>query len=542
MPSCPVPPESPAIRARALQERAFRLAAGALIALGIALRSVRYWWNPIGLWGDEATWARNLLQRPLTSLEFRPIGLMAVTRWLVDVTVVDERTLRLPSYLAGIAALFLALWVGRLLFTHRTTTLALLGLMATSPLLVDFSREFKPYSVEVALHLLLLGIGLGYWRTRSWRWLVAMVVTAPIAFLFAYNAVFAFPVLFGLVLLDRVRARDRRGLAIASGGAAFCLGFIALVFATVISQIDAPDEAGFWGQKYDAFYLPAAGSGGALGHAQWALGKTLSIAALPGAPRDQWQPPRALGPAAFAAWSTANYWLWVALVAGGGAWLVRRRRLAALGLLLGPLAVMFVFNLLGRWPWSAFRVNVFLLAYLLPLASVAVDALLDLPVRWIRGASIAVVLLVVGWPQLGFGWGLRTRKRAWVSHTELPAVLARLRAERERDLAVEPTRPRDLLLSDRYGCAPLEFYLHHHISSSAGDGAYVRANFELRCVKGAPAIKQALASAKRPLWLVVSGPRSRRNLPEQVKAFADVRSEETVAATHPLLRLAPKVP
>jgi hypothetical protein len=41
--------------------------------------------------------------------------------------------------------------------------------------------------------------------------------------------------------------------------------------------------------------------------------------------------------------------------------------------------------------------------------------------------------VVVGWPQVGFGWGLHTRKRAWVEHSEMPAALARLRAARERD-------------------------------------------------------------------------------------------------------------
>jgi len=515
--------------------------AGALIALGIALRSVRYWSNPIALWGDEAAWARNLLERPLTRLEFRPVGLMAGTRWLTELSAVDERALRLPSYLAGIAVLFLALWVGRILFVHRTTTLVLLGLVATSPVLVDFSREFKPYSGEVALHLTLLGIGLSYWRTRSRRWLLALVLAAPPAFLFAYNAVFAYVVPFGLALLDRSRARDRRGLAVAAGGAAFCLGFVGLVYATVSSQIDAPDEAAFWGRKYDAFYRPVAGAG-ALDHASWILRKTVSIAAMPGAPRDEWLPPPALHPAAVAAWSSANYWLWAALVAGGVAWLLGRRRHAALALLLGPLAVTLLFNLLGRWPWSAFRVNVFFLAYLFPLAGVAIDALLGLRARWLRGLAVAAVLLVVGWPQVGFGWGLHTRKRAWVEHSEMPAALARLRAARERDLAAAPAGRRELLFSDRYGCEPLEFYLRRHHRTRVGDGAFVRAHFEVRCFRDATTIEQALRREQRPLWLLLSGPKSRRSLPGAVRAFADVRHEEDVAGAHVLLHLAPKQP
>jgi len=539
--SRPATPSSATDPPRERREPAFWLVAGALIALGIALRSVRYWSNPIALWGDEAAWARNLLERPLTRLEFRPLGLMAVTRWLMELTAVDERVLRLPSYLAGIAALFLALWVGRMLFTHRTTTLLLLGLVATSPVLVDFSREFKPYSVEVALHLTLLGIGLSYWRTRSRRWLLALVLTAPLAFLFAYNAVFAYPVPFGLALLDRARARDRRGLAVAAGGAAFCLGFVGLVYATVVSQIDAPDEAAFWGRKYDAFFQPAAGAS-ALDHASWALRKTLSIAAMPGAPRDEWRPPPVLDPALVAAWSTANYWVWAALVASGAAWLLGRRRHAGLALLLGPLAVTFLFNLLGRWPWSAFRVNVFFLAYLLPLAGVAIDALLGLRARWTRGLAVAAVLLVVGWPQLGFGWGLRTRKRAWVEHSELPAVLARLRAERERDLGANPARRQELLLSDRYGCEPLEFYLKRHHRTRVGDGAFVRAHFEVRCFRNSTAIEQTLRQEQRPLWVVVSGPKSRRFMPGAVRAFADVLHQEDVAGAHELLHLAPRQP
>jgi hypothetical protein len=220
--------------------------AGALIALGIALRSVRYWSNPIALWGDEAAWARNLLERPLTRLEFRPVGLMAGTRWLTELSAVVERALRLPSYLAGIAVLFLALWVGgsssctgpppwccsawwrraRSSWTSPRVQ-AVLGRGGAAP---DPARD-----------------RLSYWRTRSRRWLLALVLAAAARLSLRLHAVFAYVVPFGLALLDRSRARDRRGLAVAAGGAAFCLGFVGLVYATVSSQIDAPDEAAFWG-------------------------------------------------------------------------------------------------------------------------------------------------------------------------------------------------------------------------------------------------------------------------------------------------------
>jgi hypothetical protein len=517
-------------------ERAYRIAAAALIALGIVFRSMRYWFNPIALWGDEAVWARNLLERPLTMLEFRPIGLMAVTKWLTELTAVDERVLRLPCYLAGIASLFLALWVGRMLFARRLTVLVLVGFVAVSPILVDFSREFKPYSVEVALHLLLLGIGLRYWRTRARGWLIALIVTAPIAFLLAYNAVFAYPVPFGLALLDRWRAPGRRGLDLVVGGAVGCIAFIGLVYATVISQIDAPDEAGFWGQKYDAFYLPPEHGAAALDHLRWVVRKTADVAAMPGAIRALWRPPSSLPSGLIAAWSVADYWVWLALVLGGAAWLARRRRYAALGLLVGPLAVAFLFNLLGRWPWSAFRVNVFFLAYLFPLAGVAIDALLDLPLPRLRAAAIGAILLVVGWPQIGFGWGLRTMKRAWVSHAEFPALLARVRADRERALAEDPGRPRDLLLTDRYGCAPIKFYLYHHSITRAEDGAFVLSNFDLRCFRGSSEIAAEVEGAEgRPVWIAISGPKSRRSLPRRIRRFAEITRSETIADSHLLM-------
>src|SRR5690606_10278979 len=87
----------------------------------------------------------------------------------------------------------------------------------------------------------------------------------------------------------------------------------------------------------------------------------------------------------------------------GVAALVSARRWAALAVLCGPLAATLAANVLGHWPYGAFRTHLFLLPSLAVTAAVGLDALAA--VRWGRAvAALALVATaVVFWPvDLGY--------------------------------------------------------------------------------------------------------------------------------------------
>src|SRR4051794_33968168 len=137
------------------QRLAYRLAILALIVIGVYFRSRRYWIEPLGVWVDEAVWGLRLLERPLTRVEFRPLGYMALTKLIVHVYS-DERTLRSLSYLAGLLTLPVTANLAKYLFKSRVVRVVSVAVVAYHPLLIDMAREFKPYSVEFAVHLTLV--------------------------------------------------------------------------------------------------------------------------------------------------------------------------------------------------------------------------------------------------------------------------------------------------------------------------------------------------------------------------------------------------
>ena len=114
----------------------------ALLGVGLGIRTWGVLIDPLDLWGDEAWWATLLESRSLLDLGFRPIGYMWICRQLLDLGS-PEVMLRLPSWLAGFAALLFIYKSADLTFRSRAAVLFVLLLAAVNPYLVVFAKEFK---------------------------------------------------------------------------------------------------------------------------------------------------------------------------------------------------------------------------------------------------------------------------------------------------------------------------------------------------------------------------------------------------------------
>src|SRR3954464_13088985 len=84
------------------------LSVGTLLALGLTLRVRGYLFGTIPLWEDEAAWAIRLMDLPVTKHAIRPVGFMALTKWLAMLVAPSEAVLRALPWLAGLAALGMA--------------------------------------------------------------------------------------------------------------------------------------------------------------------------------------------------------------------------------------------------------------------------------------------------------------------------------------------------------------------------------------------------------------------------------------------------
>jgi hypothetical protein len=141
------------------------------IAVGVVLRVVEFW-RARPLWLDEAMLGLNVasrnfaqLARPLDYDQSAPLLYLWLERLAVVVAGVNERTLRLLPFIAGIAVVPL-LWVVARRLAGETTAAIATVLVALSVTLVTFSAEAKQYGVDPL-------------ATLSIMWLSSRVHAAP---------------------------------------------------------------------------------------------------------------------------------------------------------------------------------------------------------------------------------------------------------------------------------------------------------------------------------------------------------------------------
>ena len=136
----------------------------------------------------------------------------AVLRWGGSL---DEWTMRLPLLLGGLAMIPLIPWLMRPFATPEERLLTG-GLLAISPLLIQFSRQARPYTLAVVLAWLAVMAFWFWWQGGGRRWAVAYVAgTALAAWLLSVTLVFTLApfVYFGVrALWAGVKHRDYAAL------------------------------------------------------------------------------------------------------------------------------------------------------------------------------------------------------------------------------------------------------------------------------------------------------------------------------------------
>ena len=524
------------LQARGPAQLVYELAAGLLLSLGVLLRSNRYWFDALGLWMDEAAWARRLFRPSLTNYEFRPIGYMNVTRLAAHVYC-DEHTIRILSYSAGLASLFFVFDISRLLFRSRAARLVCLATVVFQPFLIDMAREFKPYSEEFCVHLGLIWLFLRWRATGARGWFWALLGCSVFAFLFAYNIVFLLPAIFSILGVTFLKQRDYRSLTATVLAAVAALLLMLSVYFVALREPDGDSDgaAKFWGNKYDVFYLAngRAQARAPQSHVSWIAHKYLGLVTFPNTERDQWRFPAWVSPAVSDGLVTLDYYAWMALHAAGLIALSLRGRRTFLVLLASPLIVIIGFNWFGVWPFGVFRTNTFLLAYyvLIPMAG------LDLLIRWSRGLGSVVVLascLLFLVPNFSVGFDWHTYKRFGTGHAEIRTLFRRLRELRDAEPDAARQEKSHLLL-DVYSCAPVEFYTRYDDTTRREFGSYISDNFEFNCTQSNAASQAMMRQWRgKSYFVVVTDDRQRAAFQALVSKHARVISKERVRDAHDL--------
>jgi len=233
--------------------RVSALVAVLAIVAGTALRITEFA-RDRPLWLDEAMLALNIagrslgeLARPLDYDQTAPLLYLWVERFAVRLGGVDEHTLRLLPFLAGVAVLPAVWLVGRRLVGPNAATIATL-LAALSVTLVTFSAEAKQYGVDPFATLIAVWLAA---RVReaphvARRW-VMFGVGGVACLLLSQPALFvAGGVLLALLLDAQVRASDRFRHRLVSTGVLWGATFLALYVGVYRSTARSAYMQRFW--------------------------------------------------------------------------------------------------------------------------------------------------------------------------------------------------------------------------------------------------------------------------------------------------------
>jgi len=457
----------------------------ALVACGFLLRARgELFGSTPSLWGDEAAWAIRLLRWPLLKHALRPLGFIAVSRGLAHWLSPSERVLRFLPWLGGVTSLGLALPLGQRLFRSSGARLLFLALVALNPWAIDLAKEFKPYSLGLALHMGLWLLSLRYWsegRRRDLAVALGLVLTGT---LWSQDIVFAYPALFALLALRAWREQRARQLAgIAVTGAA-TLALLAAQYhyfwrSNLRGNRASVEAAEYWGKKYDVFFTAAH----TCPRLRWTFSKVGEMLAMPGARRESFHS-KHLSVSTIRALQQIDYRVWCALgILGLLAIAYRRDHLKALCLVL-PLVTLLVCNHVGIWPLGAFRTNLFVLFYAAGLATTAIDAALSRSQALELLPASCLVLL----PFVSLGWSHHSLKTSSVtSSSSFILAMSRL-------AAIEPSAGKSpapvVLALDNMSCPIWHYYTEYHPKHRR----YARLTrpFRARCTRDLPQLAEVL--------------------------------------------------
>ncbi|HTQ08242.1 MAG TPA: hypothetical protein VMI54_30520 [Polyangiaceae bacterium] len=448
-------------------ERAALLLTAGLVGLGLLLRARGYLFESSAFWLDECSWAMRIVDRPLVQSLIRPIGFLAVSKLLAVTVSNTEVVLRALPWAAGVAATLVAPVLARELFRTLAARVLFVAVIALSPLAIDFSKEFKPYSVSLALHMGLLLFTLRYATRERGADLARALAVAAVGSVFAQDLVLAFPGVF-CVLAFTAKQRSRGELAATAGVALVIIAGLALQYVLMWRHLPA-DHTEFWGNKYNVFHS----SHDPEGYVGWSLERFEEMVAMPGIRRRQWSADW-LSPLAREFLRGLDEFAWAGLFAAGLAVLAWQRRAREGVLLVLPFVLLWSFNRAGFWPLGAFRTNVFTVVYSGALAAAAFDARPRANATWRELVPVSVLVVL---PLVLFERSWHEHKRTFTYDSTFPQALAWLASKDP----ISPAAPPELVVLDRRSCDPFRYYTRYSPRVSRRVLAAIARKYVVKC-------------------------------------------------------------
>ena len=228
-----------------------------VLCLGFFLRLRQYAFNR-SLWLDEASLAANVVSRSVkallsTPLEWdqgAPLGFLLFAKcatWLVGTT---DLALRSVPLIAGLLAPIVAFRLSFISLRHPIARFCFVSLVSFAPILVYYSSEFKQYSSDVTIALLIVWLGSKFSQKRWRRGAVVLALVGTVGIWVSHPSIFVLAGV-GSVLAVEMGAKDPRAIkALTMAGLWWALNLVAAYYASLRTLAHNDYLVQYWSMGY----------------------------------------------------------------------------------------------------------------------------------------------------------------------------------------------------------------------------------------------------------------------------------------------------
>lgn len=355
----------------------------ALILFGVLARVMAYVRYRV-LWLDESYTGVTIVENgyaaffaPLDHFQIVPPFYLSFAKFCTQLLGEHEYALRLPAFLAAIAAIGL-FWCLASRVADRLSAMLALAFFVTSGMLIYYAAECKPYALDVLIAVALM---LMAWRAeqvpRSVRVVALLALAGAVAVWCSFPAAFVLAGVGGAQLIAAIEARDfRRFVAVLPAWCAWAGSFLLLYFLVVRPGLStttthhAQDLDAVMQESWKFGFLPFPPEN--LGELRWYKEQFARVFYTPGG---------------FGSWVTGL----AAFVAVLGAWSFLYRSRFVTALIFLPALVALAASLLKLYPFDGRMI-----LFLLPAMYLAMGEGISFLVRhMVRNAALPVGALAL---------------------------------------------------------------------------------------------------------------------------------------------------
>lgn len=187
----------------------FKILIAFIFALAIFLRAKVYLTGH-SLWLDECSLAMSVINNKFVgALEYgqaAPSGFLLISKLATLVFGISEQTLRLIPFLSSILAVFGFYWLSKIYLNRKFSIIIANFLFGINYYLIYYSQEFKQYSSDVLIAILLLVlINKLNFSTKTIKQALLLGVFFSAVFWFSFTSIFIFAGLLAVLAVEHIK-------------------------------------------------------------------------------------------------------------------------------------------------------------------------------------------------------------------------------------------------------------------------------------------------------------------------------------------------